>query len=370
MNLLDTESSSWLRLSLSPKIGPITFWQLINQYGSALEACNFLQSDENRILKISLASLEMAEKVSLQMARLKGHILTPFDENYPFLLKQIPDPPPIIYCLGDLKILRKNFLAMVGGRNASSAGQSFAKALAKEISRQGIPVVSGLARGIDTSAHMGALDGGSGTIAVLAGGADVVYPQQNAFLYERIVRNGLIISEMPPQTVPTAKLFPRRNRIISGLCCGTVVVEASVKSGSLITARCAIEQDREVLAVPGFPADPRHQGCNELIKNGAALVESLSDIAHALPQLSLLKAGSKAGRPICVPPTLDGFKSLPHLDKLFVLLSSTPVDFEDLLEQTGWPVALLSEALAELEVLGYVARVNGQFYQAVGETIP
>jgi DNA processing protein len=366
MNLLDPEASSWLRLSLTPKIGPITFWQLINQYGCALAACNFLQSDDNRILKVSLASLEAIAKVNLQMERLKGEILTPFDKSYPFLLKQIPDPPPVIYCIGDLKFLAKNALAMVGGRNASIAGQNFAKALSKEISQQGVPVVSGLARGIDTAAHMGALEGGAGTIAVLAGGVDVVYPQQNSFLYERVLRNGLIISEMPPQTIPTAKLFPRRNRIISGLCCGTVVIEASLKSGSLITARCAIEQDREVLAVPGFPADPRHQGCNELIKNGAALVESLGDITDALPQLPL----SKVSPSICVSTTLEECKTMPHLGKLFALLSTTPVDFEDLLTQTRWPVATLSEALAELEVLGYVARVNGQFYQTVGDINP
>jgi DNA processing protein len=171
---------------------------------------------------------------------------------------------------------------------------------------------------------------------------------------------------MPPQTVPTAKLFPKRNRIISGLCCGTVVIEAAVKSGSLITARCAIEQDREVLAVPGFPADPRHQGCNELIKNGAALVESLGDIADALPQLPF----SKVSPHMSLSTPLEGSKPLPHLAKLFSLLSTTPVDFEDLLSQTSWPVAMLSEALAELEVLGYVARVNGQFYQTAGEINP
>ncbi|MBN9565109.1 MAG: DNA-processing protein DprA [Alphaproteobacteria bacterium] len=366
MNLLDPESISWLRLSLTPRIGPITFWQLINQYGSALAALDFLQSESNRLLQVSLASVEMATKVNLQMERLKGQILTPFDSNYPFLLKQIPDPPPVLYCMGDSKFLGKGNIAMVGGRNASMAGQNFAKSLAKEISQYGVPVVSGLARGIDTAAHMGALDGGAGTIAVLAGGVDVVYPQQNSFLYERIIRSGLIISEMPPQTIPTARLFPKRNRIISGLCYGTIVIEASVKSGSLITARCAIEQDREVLAVPGFPADPRHQGCNELIKNGAALVESMEDIADALPQLPLSKASSR----ISLATTLDGCKSMPHLGTLFSLLSTTPVDFEDLLSQTGWPVAMLSEALAELEVLGYVARVNGQFYQTANEINP
>ena len=236
-------------------------------------------------------------ETELRQSRAAGAAMLCWGEaGYPARLTEIPDPPPILWLKGDSKLLSKRMIALVGARNASSLGTRMAKRLAADLSEAGFVVVSGLARGVDTAAHFGALE--SGTVAVQAGGVDVIYPAENARLGEDIAKSGLRLSEQPMALVPQARHFPPRNRIISGLSEAVVVVEAAAKSGSLITARNALDQGREILAVPGHPFDARASGCNMLIRDGAALVRGLDDILEALAPLA---------------PAPDATREQPHL---------------------------------------------------------
>lgn len=282
--LSDQQRIDWLRLIRSPSIGPITFRDLLNQFGSASQAISALEGRQfnGKPFKLSsqdsaLREIEMAEKFGAQIVGLG-------EAAYPKWLQSIDSAPPLLYLKGHSELGNRPSVGIVGSRNASGAGLKFSGILSKELSLQGVVIVSGLARGIDRAAHEASLSGG--TIAVLGGGLDHIYPAQNEALYHKIASEGLLISERPLGVYAKAKDFPRRNRIISGISNGTIVVEAAVRSGSLTTARFAGEQGREVFAVPGHPLDPRATGTNKLIRDGATLITSADDVLEALiPQI-------------------------------------------------------------------------------------
>jgi DNA processing protein len=283
--LTEAERLDWLRLIRSENVGPITFHRLLERYGSAARALDALPELAARggARRIRIASKEDTGREMEQVAASGVQLIALTEEHYPPLLGQTEDAPPLIAVIGHSHLLVKKALAVVGTRNASANGLGLAERLARDVGAEGYLIVSGMARGIDRAAHEGALD--TGTAAVLAGGTDVIYPKENADIYQRIVDRGVALSEMPLGTKPQARHFPRRNRIISGMARGVLVVEATQKSGSLITARYAAEQNREVFAVPGSPLDPRNQGANQLIKEGAHLVQSAADIMEILSGL-------------------------------------------------------------------------------------
>ena len=281
--LTDAERVDWLRLSRTPRVGPITFFSLLAQFGSAQEALDCLPRLTARggSGTVSIPTIQAAEAEIAHAQRLGFRMVAACEPNYPAALAAIEDAPPVITAGHDLSALQKPSIAIVGARNASTNGRRIAEKLARDLSDAGLVVVSGLARGIDTDAHRASLEGG--TVAVLAGGADIAYPPENRELQKAIFDQGCIVTEAPLGTEPVARHFPRRNRIISGLVPGVIVIEAARHSGSLITARMALEQGREVFAVPGSPLDPRSQGANNLIREGAVLTESAEDVLRALP---------------------------------------------------------------------------------------
>ena len=264
---------SCIQLINTPGIGPIGFRKLLRQFGSAENALSALSR------KKEVFSRRKAEE-EIMTAELKHvEIITAEDEAYPYNLKQIEDFPPILYAKGNIELLKNdNMLAVVGSRSASLSALKLAGRIAADIARKDVVVVSGMARGIDAAAHQGALEADGGTIAVLGTGIDVVYPLENEKLYNKLVQNGLVLTEYPFHTKPQATNFPRRNRIVSGLSKGVLVIEAGVRSGSLITAHQALEQGRDVYAVPGAPYDGRASGCNKLLKEGAILVDDADDV--------------------------------------------------------------------------------------------
>lgn len=271
-----------LRLIRSARIGPVTFLQLLARFGSAgaaLEALPDLAARGGGKAPV-IAPRDIIETEIERTRALGAQYLFLGEAGYPALLGEIENPPPVLIVRGDPALLERTCIAMVGARNASAAACRFVRTLAQDLGDSRATVVSGLARGIDTAAHEGSL--AHGTVAVIAGGIDVIFPPENAGLQERIAQEGLLIAEMPPGTRPQARHFPWRNRIIAGIAVGTVVVEAAPKSGSLITARLAAEAGRDVMAVPGSPLDPRAQGCNLLIREGATLIQSAADIWEAI----------------------------------------------------------------------------------------
>lgn len=355
------EKIARLRLIRSENVGPITFRQLISRFRSAEAAVDALPGLARRGGKAKLAICSIAEATAEMAAAAKlGQTMLYLGEAaYPMLLAHTEDAPPVLYARGHVHLLQKPAVAMVGARNASAAGFRFSEMLAQGLGAADYIVVSGLARGIDTASHKGAL--GTGTIAVVAGGADIIYPRENEDLYTSIAEQGLILSEMPPGTIPQASHFPRRNRIISGLSLGIVVVEATLKSGSLITARFALEQGREVFAVPGSPLDPRCAGPNSLIRQGAALISSAADVVEALgagrrPQAyeppATLFDEALAG------PLSDGDIKAAR-DMIRAKLSHTPVDVDELVRQCSLRAATVLVALLELEIAGEVCRHPG-----------
>ena len=270
------EKIDWLQLCRSSGVGPQTFCKLLRRFGNARRALDELPrlareaSGEDRWQR---CRRDEAEAEFAAIAELGCALLAKGEAEYPERLAEIADPPPLLTVRGQAELLERPAVAVVGARNASANGRMFAHGLARELAEAGLLVVSGLARGIDTAAHEGALGAEAPTLAVIASGVDVAYPSENALLMEQIAQSGAIVSERPLGAVPQARHFPRRNRLISGLTLGVVVVEAAPNSGSLITARLAAEQGREVMAVPGSPLDPRHRGTNQLLRDGATLVE-------------------------------------------------------------------------------------------------
>ncbi|MGR3519519.1 MAG: DNA-processing protein DprA, partial [Roseovarius sp.] len=275
---------SWLRLLRSRRVGPNTFHRLMADHGSAAAALDALPGIAHAagVADYRACPTGVAE-AELRAGHAAGaRLLTFADAAYPAALRDLPDAPPLLWVMGDPAILSRPAIAIVGARNASSLGLRMARALAADLAAQGYPIVSGLARGIDTAAHRASLD--DGTIATMAGGVDVIYPAENAELAARIAESGLRLSEQPPGLAPQARHFPVRNRLISGLARAVVVVEAAAKSGSLITARTTLDQGREVMAVPGHPIDARAAGCNMLIRDGTTLVRNATDVIEALPR--------------------------------------------------------------------------------------
>lgn len=280
------------------------------------------------------------------------------EPDYPVALAAISDPPPVISVLGHGHVMNRDTVAIVGARNASAVGGRFARELAAELGAEGYTIASGLARGIDTQAHVGALP--TGTVAVVAGGVDVIYPPDNAELYRQIAEAGAVISEQPLGMEPRGRHFPRRNRIISGLAFGLVVVEASLRSGSLITARLAGEQGREVFAVPGSPLDPRHRGTNNLIRQGAVLTESARDVVEALRGMTRPKLDEPPIRaPADMPGGGGGEISLENRQIVIDLLGPSPVAVDEIIRQCQLTPTEVLTVLLELELAGHLARHSG-----------
>lgn len=350
-----------LRLIRSPNIGPVTYAQLIRRFGSAGAAIAAIPDLATRGggRAPRLAEPRMIEAEARAVERLGGRHLFLGDAAYPPLLAAIETAPPALIVRGDAGLFARHPIAMVGARNASAAACRFARELAHDLAAADHAVVSGLARGIDTAAHIGALGagaGGGGTIAVIASGIDIAFPPENAALQARIAAEALLITEQPPGTEPLARHFPQRNRIIAALALGTVVVEAAPKSGSLITARLAAEAGREVMAVPGSPLDPRAQGANALIREGATLVQTAADVIEALGPIDtrMVRAPSEEYR--AAPPT-DA--SDADRQRVTALLGPVPVSVDELIRQSGLAPAVVAMVLLELDLAGRLTRHAG-----------
>ena len=350
-------------------------------FGSAREALDALprlarRGERDKTVTAVTRGAAEAELAALHHA---GARLVCWGEpGYPSALAAIEDAPPILTVLGEAQLLQRPMIAVVGARNASANGRRLARDLAAELGLGGLVVISGLARGIDAAAHLGALE--TGSVAVVAGGADVVYPEENRGLYDALVRQGAVVAELPLGTEPQARHFPRRNRIISGTALGVVVVEAAARSGSLITARFALEQGREVFAVPGSPLDPRARGCNDLLRHGANLTETAADVLSQLgPQLSgveLLRPIPSIAIPVTRPPIPSpasggGNRRVPApgpgqpvtdeagLELILERLGPTPVAVDELVRQCQMSAAAVATLLLELELAGRVERHPG-----------
>jgi DNA processing protein len=298
---------------------------------------------------VAIAELRAAHKAGTRM-------LTCADPAYPAALRDLPDAPPILWIMGDMAALTRPMIALVGARNASSLGLRMARSLAAELSGLGFVVVSGLARGIDTAAHLASLE--AGTIAVMAGGVDVIYPAENTRLSQDILRTGLRLSEQPPGLVPQARHFPTRNRLISGLARAVIVVEAAARSGSLITARTALDQGREVLAVPGHPFDARASGCNMLIRDGATLVRSAADVIEALPQ-ARPPVQAEIPLPDPAPPPRALRESTALHAEILSRLGPSPLAEDQLIRDLASPPQAVTPALVLLELDGRITRHPG-----------
>ena len=360
----DDERLAWLRLIRSEKVGPISFRQLLARYGSAelaIEALPEIARRAGRSRPIRIGAKDAAERELAAIQRLGGRALALCEAEYPVPLAAVEDAPPILFLLGDASRLHTPCVALVGARNASANGRRLARDLASGLGRAGFTVVSGLARGIDAAAHGGALE--SGTVAVLAGGVDVVYPPEHEALYRDIADRGAVLAEMPPGTEPQARHFPRRNRLISGLSLGVVVVEAALRSGSLITARCALEQGRELLAVPGSPLDPRARGCNHLLRQGATLVEEPDDVTRALLGMAAPGRRETAAEAKESPAPIPSEDEVDRVRRrIESLLGAAPVTVDEVIRQSHLSPAVVNTALMELELAGRAERQSGNRY--------
>jgi DNA processing protein len=375
------EKIDWLQLCRSGGVGPQTFGKLLRRFGSArraLEELPRLAREAGGEERWRRCRRDEAEAEFAAIAELGYEILAKGEPGYPERLAEIADPPPLLIVRGRVELLERPAVAVVGARNASANGRMFAHGLARELAEAGVLVVSGLARGIDTAAHEGALAAGAPTLAVIASGVDVAYPSDNAGLMERIAADSAILSERPLGAVPQARHFPRRNRLISGITLGVVVVEAAPQSGSLITARLAAEQGREVMAVPGSPLDPRHRGTNQLLRDGATLVESAADVLAALGPLARAAQPRSPGvtartrnrsaapaperiRPVHtalpIEPEANGAADL--IGRVCERLGPEPLLVDELIRQCQASTAEVQRALLELELDGRLERHPG-----------
>jgi DNA processing protein len=361
VRLSEEQRLDWLRLIRTDNIGPRTFRDLVNHYGGARAALAALPGLARRggaSAPARICSREDAE-AELKAARARGVDFVALGEpDYPPRLQMIDDAPPLLAVRGKLAVLTRPLVAIVGSRNASAAGVKFAERLARELGHAGFGTVSGLARGIDAAAHRASL--ATGTIAVLAGGHDRVYPAEHSDLLEAILTEGAAISEMPLAWEPRARDFPRRNRLISGLSVGVVIVEAARRSGSLITARLAGEQGREVFAVPGSPLDPRAEGTNGLLKQGATLVTEAADIIAVLEPILGRGFDVPAQEPTPeAPGPLDVEPGADERARITGLLGPTPVSIDDLVRLSHSSPAIVRTVLLELEIAGRLERHGG-----------
>ncbi|OGA73798.1 MAG: DNA protecting protein DprA [Betaproteobacteria bacterium RIFCSPLOWO2_12_FULL_65_14] len=355
----DPGLASWLQLTLSPGIGAAALRAMLRQYGLPQE---ILKRKRGELVAYAtgeaLAALDSQEvhdavARALEWAAAPGHaIITLADDIYPRALLETADPPAVLYAVGRVELVRGPALAIVGSRNATAQGERNAESFAKALSEAGLTIVSGLALGIDAAAHRGGLAGPGSTIAVLGTGIDVVYPRRNAELATQIIARGLLLSEFALGTAPLAQNFPRRNRLISGLAQGCLVVEAAVASGSLITARSAADQGREVFAIPGSIHSPLSRGCHTLIKSGAKLVESADDV---LAELSGFRPSGFA--------STTATRSEPREDGLLRHMGHDPVDVDSLCSRAGLSAEQVSSELLRLELDGRITSLPGGLYQ-------
>ncbi|WP_339738496.1 DNA-processing protein DprA [uncultured Maricaulis sp.] len=376
--LSHSERCDWLRLARTPRIGPVSFARLLARFGSAEAAIDALPelartsgSPRPAIPPRARAEAEL-DAIDRAGVRLLAHC----EPDFPHALACIPAPPPLILVKGRLELMQKPCCAMVGARNASAAGLRFSRQLAHGLGAAGVVIVSGLARGIDGAAHAGSLE--TGTIAVLAGGLDYIYPPEHYELHHAIAEQGLLVSEVALGSLPTARDFPRRNRLISGLSSGVLVVEAAVKSGSLITARFAAEQGREVMAVPGSPLDPRARGGNQLLRDGAHLIESVEDVLAILENTPAIEREGLEPGPdgsgledealeVVDWPMPDQAPDIPApagpVDRVRALLSPTPISADELSRQAAIPAGNIGAIILELEMAGEVNILPGGLLQ-------
>ena len=366
----DPGLASWLQLTLTPGLGAAAIRAMLRQFGlpqailatrraglaafASPTALAALESDEVR--KATAHALDWCSK--------PGHcVVTLADEGYPKTLLEIADPPPLLYAVGRAELLQSASLAIVGSRNASAQGARNAEDFAKALSDAGLTIVSGLAVGIDAAAHRGGLAGAGSTVAVLGTGVDVIYPRQNAVLAAAIGERGLLVSEFPLGTAPAAYNFPRRNRLISGLARGCLVVEAALASGSLITARAAADQGREVFAIPGSIHSPLSKGCHELIKTGAKLVESAEDVLAELSGFRPSRFASTTARTAAPAAELGGPAGL------LVHMGHDPMDIDSLCTLAGMTAEQVSSELLRLELDGRVTALPGGLYQRLEKRV-
>ncbi len=359
---------AWLALCRISGIGRVLYRRLIDRFGAPSVV---FQSDPRELLEVEGLREQTAQNIlhftgddavkrEIEVLdRLKIHLLTLRDPLYPRLLAEIHDPPPYLYYQGRVSAQDSRVMAMVGSRNGSPYGIKVTERLAYSLAQQGLTIASGLARGIDTAAHEGALLAKGRTVAVLGSGLDQIYPPENRKLAERIVETGMICSEFPPGTLPERQNFPVRNRIISGLSLGVVIVEAGLRSGSLITARLALEQGREVFAVPGSIESFKSSGTHRLIKQGAKLVEHAQDILEEIPEAAtarpMLPNEQEFSRPV---PALT-----PEEELIWKALADGPVQVDPLARQTGLGIGVLLSRLLEMEIKGWVKQLPGKFFE-------
>lgn len=347
------EKLDWLRLIRSENVGPITFSQLLAQFGSAGAALAALPDLARRGggQSVKICDKAAAEREMEALAAVGGCFISIGEDEYPAALAAIDDAPPLIAVRGHPHLLKKPMVAVVGARNASANGKRFAQRISRELGDASFVVASGFARGIDAAAHEGSL--ATGTLAAVAGGIDVVYPEENAPLYERLVAEGVAIAEQPMGTAPRGRHFPKRNRIISGVSLGVLVVEAAQRSGSLITARFALEQGREIFAVPGSPLDPRCKGTNDLIRSGATLVESVDDILQQLRGMLRRPASERRDSVFTAPTAEMGERELAAgRRKVVESLGPAPVPVDEIVRQCQLSPAAVAVILLELELAG------------------
>lgn len=347
---------SFLRLARSRRVGATTFHRLLAEHGSAEAALDALPAVARLAGAAEYAPCPAAVARAEWEAghRAGARLLLPCHPGYPADLLACTDAPPLLWALGNPALLEGPRIAFVGARNASSLGTRMARRLAAEIGQAGFVVVSGLARGIDAAAHDAALE--TGTVAVMAGGIDVIYPAENKALAERIAKSGLRVSELPPGTEPQARHFPQRNRIIAGLCQATLVIEAAARSGSLITARMALDYGRDVMAVPGHPMDARASGCNMLIRDGATLIRGADDVLEALGLAGQPRPqpAAAAQAPAPAPPSTSGLRA-----RLLALLGPAPTPEDAVIRDLGIDAPTLSREVVALEIEGTVTRHPG-----------
>jgi DNA processing protein len=363
------ERLDWLRLCRTDTIGPVSFYALLRRFGSAGEALAQLPRLGRRgdgARPIAAMPRAEAERELAALDRLGAALVCWGEPDYPSALVAVDDAPPVLTVLGSRDLLRPPMVAVVGARNASANGRRLAHDLAAGLGAAGIVVVSGMARGIDAAGHAGALD--TGSVAVVAGGIDIVYPEENRGLYQALAERGVIVAELPFGAEPQARHFPRRNRIISGMALGVVVVEAAARSGSLITARFALEQGREVFAVPGSPLDPRCRGTNDLLRNGATLTEAAADILAQLGPLARdaapLSPVPRRALRLSLEPAASGappatVASDAEIELVVERLGPTPVAVDELVRQCQLSAAAVATLLLELELAGRIERHPG-----------
>jgi DNA processing protein len=358
----DPGLASWLQLTLTPGLGAAALRGLLKQFGLPREILARRRAELAPLA--SAAALEALDSETVRGAVARAldwarqpehHVVTLADDNYPRALLEIPDPPALLYAVGRLELLQLPCFAVVGSRNATAQGVSNAESFAQALSNAGLVIVSGLAIGIDAAAHRGGLAGAASTIAVLGTGVDVVYPRRNAELAQAVAARGLLLSEFALGSGPTAHNFPRRNRLISGLARGCLVVEAALASGSLITARAAADQGREVFAIPGSIHSPLSKGCHALLKSGAKLVESADDV------LSELAGFRPSGYASTTAAETSGAAS--GNAALLAHMGHDPVDVDSLCQRAGMSADQVSSELLRLELAGQVAALPGGLYQ-------